>query len=844
LTFGFGAALSNPGMSPSVTTSTRRPATPGGPPAWRERLLSLWLDGSDELVAVLDGGQRLLAVSDRLAWLAGQPPEALQGLALAESGLFGGAGSRLQAALAGATSPARHEDLTWAGADGQERVYRISVFLAPGASAPERLSLLCAHDVTEVQLMEAQLRRREHDFRTLAENSPDVIIRYGPDLRAVYCNREIEERVAVSAQRIVGRTPVEAAPPGMQGADAYQRQLQHTLATGEGGTAELLVPHPGGGLRVHAIVMAPELDARGAVCGAIAVGRDVTEQVRVRQALAQKEREFRTLAENAIDHIVRWDQDARVVYANPVMRRAFEDASGEGLGARPGEIDPVFEPIERTVRRVLREGRPELREFRFERKGVQFVHEIRYVPELDEQGRVVSVLGIGRDITDKIEQLQRIEALVRTDSLTGLANRHALFERVPGLLAMARRHGHTLGLMMLDVDHFKSVNDGLGHGAGDQLLCEIARRLAGCLRGGDLLARLGGDEFVVVVNALDDARALGAVAAKLQQALGQPQTLGTRELHLSASIGVAVFPNDGDALEPLLSCADQAMYHAKRSGRARTEYYRRELGEAIARRLLIESALREARHGDGLDLRLQPQVCMREGGRLLGAEALLRWRHPQLGEAMPDSFIGPAEETGLIVPIGRWVLQTAAAAAVRCNRGRAPGDAPLVIAVNVSTRQFVDDDLPATVRSVLTQTGCNPAWLALEITESALADDGAAVRGALAALRELGLSIALDDFGTGYSSLSYLSRFPVDCLKIDKSFVHAIGHGARGGELVKAFIAMAQALGLSLVAEGVETDEQARFLVEHGCSTGQGYRYGRPLTLADFEAMRAGPGAA
>jgi EAL domain-containing protein (putative c-di-GMP-specific phosphodiesterase class I) len=190
------------------------------------------------------------------------------------------------------------------------------------------------------------------------------------------------------------------------------------------------------------------------------------------------------------------------------------------------------------------------------------------------------------------------------------------------------------------------------------------------------------------------------------------------------------------------------------------------------------------------------------------------------------------------------VLQTAAAAAVRCNRGLPPGAPPLVIAVNVSTRQFVDDDLPATVRQVLTQTGCNPAWLALEITESALADDGAAVRDALAALRALGLSIALDDFGTGYSSLSYLSRFPVDCLKIDKSFVHAIGHGARGGELVKAFIAMAQALGLSLVAEGVETDEQARFLVEHGCSTGQGYRYGRPLPLLDFEALSAAPGAA
>lgn len=831
-------------MSPTVLSSGRRPALPEGPLPWSERLLRLWLDGTDELVAVLDGAQRLLAVSASLARLAGRPPEALAGLGLAEAGLFGDAAPRVLAALAGDAAAADGHELTWAAADGRERIYRLSVHGVAGAAPAEGLSLIRARDVTEAQRAEGRLRRREHDFRTLAENSPDVIIRYGLDLRAVYCNREIEERVAVTAQHIVGRTPLETSPPGLRGLEAYQRQLQRTLDTGEGGQAELLVPHPNGELRVHAVVMAPEFDAQGAVCGAIAVGRDVTEQVRVRQALARKEREFRTLAENAVDHIVRWDHDARVVYANPVMVRAFEGTRGAGLGATPGEIDAVFAPIEETVRRVLREGRAELREFRFERQGARLVHEIRYVPERDEDGQVVSVLGIGRDITDKIEQLERIERLVRTDALTGLANRQALLERMPGLLALARRHGRTLGLMLLDVDHFKSVNDGLGHGAGDQLLCEIARRLGACLRAGDLMARLGGDEFVVVVNELEDLRALGAVADKLQQALAQPLTLGARELHLSASIGVAVFPNDGESLEPLLSCADQAMYHAKRSGRARTEYYRRELGEAIARRLLIESALREARHGDGLDLRLQPQVCMRQGGRLVGAEALLRWRHPQLGEAMPDSFIGPAEETGLIVPIGRWVLQTAAAAAVRCNRGLPPGAPPLVIAVNVSTRQFVDDDLPATVRQVLTQTGCDPAWLALEITESALADDGAAVREALAALRALGLRIALDDFGTGYSSLSYLSRFPVDCLKIDKSFVHAIGHGVRGGELVKAFIAMAQALGLSLVAEGVETDEQAHFLVEHGCSTGQGYRYGRPLPLLDFEALSAAPGAA
>ncbi len=315
-------------MSPSVLSSGRRPAPPGGAVPWPERLLRLWLEGTDELVAVFDGTHRLLAVSASLARLAGRPPEALAGLGLVDAGLFGDAAPRVLAALAGDAEAADGCEVTWAAADGRERIYRLSVHAAAGAPAAEGLSLLCARDVTEAQRAEGRLRRREHDFRTLAENSPDVIIRYGLDLRAIYCNREIEERVAITAQHIVGRTPLETSPPGLRGLEAYQRQLQHTLDTGEGGHAELLVPHPSGELRVHAVVIAPEFDAQGAVCGAIAVGRDVTEQVRVRQALARKEREFRTLAENADDHIVRWDHDARVVYANPVMVRAFEGASG------------------------------------------------------------------------------------------------------------------------------------------------------------------------------------------------------------------------------------------------------------------------------------------------------------------------------------------------------------------------------------------------------------------------------------------------------------------------------------------------------------------------------------
>jgi len=817
--------------------------TAGGVDAAAEGLLQAWLGGTADLVFALDADLRLTVTSASLAEFAGRPSADLIGLDVVEARLFGDAAARLHAHLREAAArlegaaggdPLPPFDFTWAGPGGRARLFRLQTFAAGDAAGRLRRLLVCARDISEQQRVEEHLRRREHDFRTLAENSPDAIIRYGPDLRAVYCNREIEEHVTVSATRIVGRTPAEAAPPGMRGVEAYEAQLRRTLSSGEVGSIELHVPHPSGEMRVHSVVFAPEHDASGAICGAVAVGRDVTEQVRVRQALAEKERAFRTLAENAIDNIARWDADARIVYFNPVMSRVFGSLAGEAIGRTPTELSPNFAPVEEAVRRVVREGQPILIELRFPAAGgEELVHEIRFVPEHGDGGAVVSVLGIGRDITEKIAQFEKIEALVRTDVLTGLANRQALHERAPRMLAAARRNDRKVGLMLLDIDHFKSVNDGLGHSAGDAMLREIARRLSACMRSNDMLVRLGGDEFVVVVNELDDPEVVGAVAAKLHRALAEPLQLEMRPMHVTASVGVAVYPCDGEGLEQLLSHADSAMYHAKRSGRARTEYYRRELGEAIERRLLLESTLREARHGAGLELHLQPQVRMRDG-RVLGAEGLLRWRHPALGMLAPDAFVALAEETGTIVPIGRWVLRTAAEAVARWNRGR---DTPLTVAVNVSTRQFVDDDLPAAVRQALAETGCEPAWLSVEITESALVEDSALVQRALEALRDLGVRIALDDFGTGYSSLSYLARFPVDCLKIDKSFVQAIGRSEREDELVKAFIAMAHALKLRLVAEGVETEAQAAFLLEHGCETGQGYRFGRPAPLAGFEAM-------
>ncbi|MBI5716229.1 MAG: EAL domain-containing protein [Burkholderiales bacterium] len=782
----------------------------------------------DELVVVCDRLSTVLLLSRFAARLLDAHAPSPLGRLLHESGLFGDAAVRVGAALQRALGDgvAQRLEVEWA-TRARSRVLELRL----RADAAGGRVLILGRDLTEQRKVERDLRMREYDFRTLAENSPDAIIRYGLDMRAVYCNREIEERVTVTAARVVGYTPAEAAPPGMVGVAEYERQLAHTLASGEGGEVKLQVPHPNGEVRVHSVVLAAEHDAHGRIVGAVAVGRDVTELVNVQRALALKEREFRSLAENAGDNIVRWAPDAHVLFTNPAMSRVFGHSAEQVLGRRPTQLteglDVDLQPMEDAVKRVAARGGEEMVELRFTAPddGAQRVHQVRLVAERDDAGHVCSVLGVGRDITERVAQLELIESLLRTDPLTRLANRQALHERAPAMLAGAARESDSVAVLLLDLDQFKAINDSLGHSAGDRLLQQVAERLADCLRANDLLARLGGDEFVLVAPQASDASALQALSQRLHQALDAPVTIEHRVVRTTASVGVAVFPSDGQDLETLLSHADTAMYHAKRSGRARTEYYRRELGEAVRRRMAIEQALRGACEGQDLQLHFQPIVALDGVAQVRGYEALLRWKPPGLGLLGPDAFIGIAEETGMILPIGRWVLRTAALAAARWNEGR---ERALRVAVNVSTRQLVDDRMAQVVDEVLAQTGCRPDWLSIEITESALLHDSASVREALQALRARGIGIAIDDFGTGYSALNYLARFPIDVVKIDKCFVHGIGRSTRDDELVKAFVALAGALRLGVVAEGIETEAQATFLREIGCPLAQGWLFGRP----------------
>ncbi len=435
-----------------------------------------------------------------------------------------------------------------------------------------------------------------------------------------------------------------------------------------------------------------------------------------------------------------------------------------------------------------------------------------------------------QEIQRNTEALQR---QARIDALTGLANRHMLTDRLEQTLAYARRTGRVAGVLVLDLDRFKTVNDSLGHSQGDVLLQEVAARLSDCVRDGDTVARLGGDEFVVVLADMADVADIVPVAQKILTALAAPVDVGPQALSVSTSLGIAVYPRDGESAEALMKYADTAMYRAKDQGGNAMAFFTPEMMQSMMERLQIEAGLRRALDQGELRLHFQPIICA-HSGRVASAEALLRWAEPQRGLVSPLQFIPIAEETGLIVPIGDWVMREA------CRQAKAWRDAGLgemPVAVNLSARQFSVPAFDEAVAAALDASACPAALLHLEITESSIMDRMEQALATMHRLNTLGVALIIDDFGTGYSSLSQLKQFPVKTLKIDRSFVSDIGHDSSDDVLVDAIITLARKLGLDTVAEGVETAEQVAFLDARGCSAYQGYLFARPMPADDFAAF-------
>ncbi len=541
--------------------------------------------------------------------------------------------------------------------------------------------------------------------------------------------------------------------------------------------------------------------------------------------------------ENSLDGVLITDEHATIISVNPAFTRLTGFTAAEAIGRNPsilssGRHDDAF--YERLWQHLKREGHWQGEVWNRRKDGDLYPELLTITAITDEHGRITNYAALFSDISQIKENEARIRDLAYFDPLTGLPNRRLLEDRLQVVLAQAHRNGSLAGVMFVDLDRFKRINDTLGHAIGDRLLVEIARRLTACLREDDTVARMGGDEFLIVLGHLDVPEIAAHVALRIIEALRQPIVVDGHELVVTTSIGISIYPDDGLDAAMLIKHADIAMYRAKDDGRNSFQLYQPAMNAESLKHLALESALHHALARDELVLHYQPLVGL-DAASIVAAEALLRWRHPDLGLVAPGQFIPLAEETGLIVPIGAWVLRSACR---QLRRWHDAGAGELRMMVNISVRQFRDKDFVAMVAQALAESGVAPARLTLEVTESLLMDDSGRSLRQLERLRALGVRIAIDDFGTGYSSLGYLKNFPIDELKMDRLFIRDIDNNARDAALAAAIITLAHSLGLAVVAEGVETAAQLDILAAHGCDIVQGFHFSPPVPAEAFPLRR------
>lgn len=566
----------------------------------------------------------------------------------------------------------------------------------------------------------------------------------------------------------------------------------------------------------------------GEVLGAVMAFRDVSERLKAEEALRNSEERFRMAFSFAPSGMALVGMNGQFLQVNEALCKLLRRNENELLQSyetdltHAGDID-----TERPhINRLLTGDSVSVQfEKRYETGNNKHVWVLVSVSLLTQKELPFCYLYQIYDLTERKLTEERLNYLAHYDVLTGLANRAKLLGEVDSqILAMQRQRGR-FALIFLDLDHFKKVNDSLGHDAGDQLLQLVGKRLLGCLRATDLVSRFGGDEFVLLLTNIKTENDVATVTNKIRESFAQPVLLSGQEMTIGLSMGISLYPDDGEDAMTLLKCADSALYQAKSEGRNNIQFYRQELTIRLNHRLKLERDLCQALERGEFELYYQPIVSLADG-KLHGVEALLRWNHPQRGLVMPDEFIPVAEETNLIVPIGAWVLRQACLMAATWQREVMP----LEVSVNVSPRQFKFGNIVQTVRAALAESDLAPTLLTLEVTEQLMLHDTEQNLRIIADIKALGVLIAIDDFGTGYSSLSYIKRFCPDKLKIDRSFVHS----ADDNPIVRAIIAMSHSFNIIVVAEGVESSERRDFLRNEGCELAQGYWYAKPHSTADF----------
>ena len=666
------------------------------------------------------------------------------------------------------------------------------------------------------------LRENEERFRTLVQAAGSVILVLDRQGGLLEFSRAAERFFACRRGEPVGSALMELLPFAGDG-----------IPVEESRSLETVLPALDGQERAVLWNISRFSDAEGLPAGWVIVGQDITARRRAEETM----RKLSCAVEQNPISILITNTHGIIEYANPKFTEVSGYTLDEILGKTPYFLQTNTLSAEeyQRMQQVIAAGGVWQGELCNRRKDGEYFWEAAHVSAIrDPGGPITHFIWLREDITARKQVEEQIRFLAYYDNLTRLPNRVMLQERLREAIETARLRSRLLAIMFLDLDQFKRINDSLGHGAGDLVLQEVAHRLQECLRHNDyiarpetplpldLLARLGGDEFVILLTEVNHPDDVTRVAQRIQTVIAHPFAIESNEVFLGCSIGIALFPYDGTEMEVLLKNADTALYHAKDQGRNKYQLYSEWMNVAAVQRLELENRLRKALENRELTLHYQPQVAL-DSGRITGMEALLRWNSPDLGLVSPLDFIPVAEETGMIVPIGEWVLRTA------CSQARAwqnEGFPDLRMAVNLSARQFEDSQLPARVAEILAETGLSPNLLEFEITESLLMKEG--VLDILKELKRLGIELSIDDFGTGYSNLGYLRRFPIDRLKIDKTFVQDIHHTKDPDAIAAAVIAMARSLRLGVIAEGVETDTQLELLQELDCDEMQGYYFSRP----------------
>lgn len=698
---------------------------------------------------------------------------------------------------------------------------------------PRTLRYLIEYKATREALAVSEVR-----FRAMSDASPLGIFVSDVHGECIYTNAAYHKISGLNLEQTLGTNWSTAIHP-----DDRQRVLVEWRAAARGGAefhAEARFLRADGSIvwtRLNGAAMRDGQHSRGYV----QTVEDISERKMAEDALFEEKERAQVTLNSIGDAVLTTSLSGNVTYLNQVAEMMTGWTSENALGRPLAEVFRIVDgtthqPAPNPAQRAIQENRTvglAADSILLRRDGVESAIEDSAAPIHNRDGQVAGAVIVFHDVSESRAMTMKMAHLAQHDFLTGLPNRSLLTERFSRAIGQARRHNKRVGLMFLDLDYFKHINDSLGHAVGDLLLQRVAERLATCVRDTDTVCRQGGDEFVILLAEIEQTHDAAPIAEKLLAAFTEPCLIAGHELHVSLSIGISIYPDDGMDTDAVMKNADTAMYHAKANGRKNYQFFTPEMNTRAVQRLFIEGNLRRALRQDEFMLYYQPKIDL-ASGEIIGSEALIRWQDPEHGLLYPRQFVPIAEESGLIVPIGSWVLREA------CRQVRAWQDAGLPavpVSVNISAVEFRHKGFLDGVALILKETGILPAYLELELTESILMHDAASSARVLEALKAMGLQLAIDDFGTGYSSLSYLKRFPINTLKIDQSFVQDIAIDPDDASIVGAMIGMGKNLKQRVVAEGVETEEQLAFLRALQCDQGQGFLLGRPLPANEFARL-------